>query len=412
MLKGKHIVLGITGGIAAYKSASLLRLFVKAGAEVQVVITPSGKEFITPVTLSALSGKPVISEFFTANTGEWHSHVDIGLWADAMVIAPATASSIAKMTNGVADNMLITTYLSAKAPVFIAPAMDLDMMAHPSTTRNIELLRSYGNHIIEPEEGELASHLVGKGRMAEPEEIFHTLERFFARRDGDMRGKKVLITAGPTYERIDPVRFIGNFSTGKMGYALADEAAARGADVTVISGPVSVRPTDPAAVEVVRVESARQMLEAAESRFEDADMVILCAAVADFAPANPAGHKIKREASDVAPVINLVKNPDIAATLGARKRAGQILIGFALETDDANANGHRKLEAKNLDMIVVNSLADKGAGFATDTNLVTIIDRVNPEPRRYSLKSKREVAADILNVALALPDTTSDKRQQ
>lgn len=412
MLKGKHIVLGITGGIAAYKSASLLRLFVKAGAEVQVVITPSGKEFITPVTLSALSGKPVISEFFTANTGEWHSHVDIGLWADAMVIAPATASSIAKMANGVADNMLITTYLSAKAPVFIAPAMDLDMMAHPSTTRNIELLKSYGNHIIEPEEGELASHLVGKGRMAEPEEIFHTLGRFFARRDGDLRGKRVLITAGPTYERIDPVRFIGNFSTGKMGYALADEAAARGAEVTVISGPVSVRPTDPDAVEVVRVESARQMLEAAESRFEDADIVILCAAVADFAPANPAYHKIKREANDATPVIELVKNPDIAATLGARKRAGQLLIGFALETDDANANGHRKLESKNLDMIVVNSLADKGAGFATDTNLVTIIDRVSPEPRRYSLKSKREVAADILDAALALPCPASDKRQQ
>ncbi len=404
MLKGKHIVLGITGGIAAYKSASLLRLFVKAGAEVQVVITPSGKEFITPVTLSALSGKPVISEFFSANTGEWHSHVDIGLWADAMVIAPATASSIAKMAHGVADNMLITTYLSAKSPVFIAPAMDLDMMAHPSTTGNIELLKSYGNHIIEPAEGELASHLIGKGRMAEPEEIFHTLERFFARRDGDMRGKRVLITAGPTYERIDPVRFIGNFSTGKMGYALADEAASRGAEVTIVSGPVSVKPADPEAVEVVRVESARQMLEATEARFDSADIVILCAAVADFAPAHPADRKIKREASDSTPVIELVKNPDIAATLGARKKAGQTLIGFALETNDAMINGLHKLKSKNLDMIVVNSLADKGAGFATDTNLVTIIDRTNPEPRRYTLKSKREVAADILDAALSLPE--------
>ncbi|MCM1029402.1 MAG: bifunctional phosphopantothenoylcysteine decarboxylase/phosphopantothenate--cysteine ligase CoaBC [Pseudoflavonifractor sp.] len=404
MLKGKHIVLGITGGIAAYKSASLLRLFVKAGAEVQVVITPAGKEFITPVTLSALSGKPVVSEFFSANTGEWHSHVDIGLWADAMVIAPATASSIAKMACGVADNMLITTYLSAKAPVFIAPAMDLDMMAHPSTIRNLEQLRSYGNHIIEPEVGELASHLVGKGRMAEPEEIFHTLERFFARRDGDMRGKRVLITAGPTYERIDPVRFIGNFSTGKMGYSLADEAAARGADVTVISGPVSVLPSDPQAVEVVKVESARQMLDATSERFDRADIVILCAAVADFAPAQAAPLKIKREASDQAPTLTLVKNPDIAATLGGRKRPGQLLVGFALETDHANENGRRKLDAKNLDMIVVNSLADPGAGFATDTNKVTIISRLSPEPHQFPLKSKREVARDIfdlINKALA-----------
>ena len=397
MLKGKHIVLGITGGIAAYKSVMLLRLLVKAGAEVQVVITPAGKEFITPVTLSALSGKPVISEFFTANTGEWHSHVDIGLWADAMVIAPATASSIAKMANGVADNMLITTYLSAKAPVFLAPAMDLDMMAHPSTQRNIATLRSYGNHIIEPAVGELASHLTGKGRMAEPQEIFNTLARYFASVEGSLKGRKVLITAGPTYERIDPVRFIGNFSTGKMGYAIADEAAARGADVTIVSGPVAVRPSDPEAVKVVGVESAREMLAAMQERVADADIVILAAAVADYAPAHPADHKIKREKSAEAPVLELIKNPDIARTLGAEKRAGQIFVGFALETDDADANGRAKLAAKNLDMIVVNSLADAGAGFGTDTNLVTIIDAATGSARRFPLKSKREVAADILD---------------
>lgn len=397
MLKGKHIVLGITGGIAAYKSVMLLRLLIKAGAEVQVVITPSGKEFITPVTLSALSGKPVISEFFTANTGEWHSHVDIGLWADAMVIAPATASSIAKMANGVADNMLITTYLSAKSPVFLAPAMDLDMMAHPSTQRNIATLRSYGNHIIEPAVGELASHLTGKGRMAEPQEIFNTLARYFASVEGSLKGRKVLITAGPTYERIDPVRFIGNFSTGKMGYAIADEAAARGADVTIVSGPVAVKPSDPEAVKVVNVESAREMLAATRERVADADIVILAAAVADYAPAHPADHKIKREKSAEAPVLELVKNPDIARTLGAEKRDGQIFVGFALETDDADANGRAKLSAKNLDMIVVNSLADAGAGFGTDTNLVTIIDAATGNARRFPLKSKREVAADILD---------------
>lgn len=397
MLKGKHIVLGITGGIAAYKSVMLLRLLIKAGAEVQVVITPSGKEFITPVTLSALSGKPVISEFFTANTGEWHSHVDIGLWADAMVIAPATASSIAKMANGVADNMLITTYLSAKSPVFLAPAMDLDMMAHPSTQRNIATLRSYGNHIIEPAVGELASHLTGKGRMAEPQEIFNTLARYFASVEGSLKGRKVLITAGPTYERIDPVRFIGNFSTGKMGYAIADEAAARGANVTIVSGPVAVKPSDPEAVKVVNVESAREMLAATRERVADADIVILAAAVADYAPAHPADHKIKREKSAEAPVLELVKNPDIARTLGAEKRDGQIFVGFALETDDADANGRAKLSAKNLDMIVVNSLADAGAGFGTDTNLVTIIDAATGNARRFPLKSKREVAADILD---------------
>lgn len=397
MLKGKHIILGITGGIAAYKSVTLLRGLVKAGAEVQVVITPAGKEFITPVTLSALSGKPVVSEFFTANTGEWHSHVDLGLWADAMVIAPATASTIAKMANGVADNMLVTTYLSAKAPVFVAPAMDLDMMAHPTTQRNIELLRSYGNHIIEPASGELASHLVGKGRMEEPEKILEILDRFFDRQQ-DLKGRKVMITAGPTYERIDPVRFIGNFSTGKMGYALADEAARRGAQVTLISGPVSVKPAEPS-VNVVHVESARQMLAECENFWPETDIAIMAAAVADYAPAHPADRKIKREHTDV-PTIELVKNPDIAATLGKTKTVDQLLIGFALETDNAIANAEEKIRRKNLDMIVVNSLQDKGAGFGTDTNKISIITHSGVRTD-YDLKSKRAVAADIFDAVAA-----------
>ena len=393
VLKGKHIILGITGGIAAYKSASLVRLLVKRGAEVQVVITPSGKEFITPVTLSALTGKPVICDFFTANTGEWHSHVDLGLWADAMVIAPATACTIGKMANGVADNMLVTTYLSAKAPVFVAPAMDLDMMAHPSTTRNLNLLRSYGNHIIEPAEGELASHLVGRGRMEEPERIVEILDEFFSRSQ-PLKGKRVLITAGPTYERIDPVRFIGNFSSGKMGYALADAAAEMGADVTLVSGPVSLTPDQPG-VNVVRVESARQMLEACQNSFPEADIAIMCAAVADYAPAHPVESKIKREKSEI-PTIELVKNPDIAATLGSEKRRGQLLVGFALETDNEQVNALDKMERKNLDMIVLNSLRDAGAGFSTDTNKVTIFTRSGAKTP-LPLKPKKEVARDILN---------------
>lgn len=398
-LKGKHIILGITGGIAAYKSAMLLRLLVKAGAEVQVVMTPNAKEFITPVTLSTLSGKPVISEFFTANTGEWHSHVDLGLWADAMVIAPATASTIGKMANGVADNMLVTTYLSSKAPVFVAPAMDLDMMAHPSTTRNLALLRSYGNHIIEARAGELASHLTGKGRMEEPERIVEVLDRFFGR-SLDLAGKHILITAGPTYERIDPVRFIGNYSSGKMGYALAEEAAARGARVTLVSGPVSIAHDFSPSVDVVRVESARQMLDACEAAFADADAAIMCAAVADYAPADPSDTKIKREGNEP-PVIRLVKNPDIARTLGERKRSGQILVGFALETDHEGDNAISKLKSKNLDMIVLNSLRDAGAGFSTDTNKITVYTadgRTVPFP----LKDKREVADDILDIMLTL----------
>ncbi len=394
-LKGKHIILGITGGIAAYKSVVLLRLLVKAGAEVQVVITPAGKEFITPVTLSALSGKPVICDFFTANTGEWHSHVDIGLWADAMVIAPATACTLAKMATGVADNMLVTTYLSAKAPVFVAPAMDLDMMAHPSTLRNLETLKADGVTVIEPETGELASHLIGRGRMEEPERIAEVLDRFFAVGQS-LVGKKVLITAGPTYERIDPVRFIGNFSTGKMGYALAAEAARRGAEVTMVSGPTAM--PKPAGVHVINVESARQMLKAVEAVFDGTDIAIMAAAVADYAPEHYTDHKIKREHDDV-DCIRLVKNHDIAATLGRKKKPGQFIVGFALETDNGIANACEKLERKNLDMIVLNSLSDKGAGFGTDTNKITVITRDGETA--FPLKSKAEVAADIIDCITA-----------
>lgn len=393
VLKDKNIIVGISGGIAAYKSASLVRLLVKAGAQVQVVITPNGKEFITPVTLSTLSGRPVISEFFTANTGEWHSHVSLGLWADAMVIAPATASTLAKMATGVADNMLITTYLSIKAPVFVAPAMDLDMMAHPTTTRNLETLRRDGVTIIEPATGELASHLVGRGRMEEPEAIVKVLEHFFAN-GRSLSGKHVLITAGPTYERIDPVRFIGNFSTGKMGYALALEAAARGARVTLVSGPTALRVTHPA-ITRVDVESAAQMYSAAKEAFADADIAIMAAAVADYAPAHPAEHKIKRE-KDGIDSIQLIKNPDIAAALGEIKKPGQLLVGFALETDHAIPNAEEKLRRKHLDAIVVNSLADEGAGFGVDTNRIAICTP-GGGCAQFELKSKAEVAADIFN---------------
>jgi phosphopantothenoylcysteine decarboxylase/phosphopantothenate--cysteine ligase len=399
MLKGKHIILGISGGIAAYKSAILARLLIKAGAEVQVVITPNGKEFITPVTLSALTGKPVISEFFTANTGEWHSHVDLGLWADAMVIAPATASTIGKMANGIADNMLITTYLSAKAPVFIAPAMDLDMMKHPSTQRNIELLKSYGNHIIEPTEGELASHLVGKGRMEEPENIVKVLENFFAENQS-LCGKHVMITAGPTYERIDPVRYIGNFSSGKMGYAIAEEAASRGACVTLISGPVALKAKHPS-IEVIDVESARQMYDACLENFNSVDIAIMAAAVADYRPTFYLDKKIKREKTELE-TLELTMNPDIAAALGKIKRQGQVLVGFALETDDAAANAAHKLQKKNLDMIVVNSLADDGAGFQTDTNKISLQFADGRDAKSFALKSKTAVAKDILDNIIIL----------
>lgn len=393
MLKGKHIILAITGGIAAYKSAILLRLLVKAGAEVQVIMTPNAKQFITPLTLSTLSGKPVISEFFTANTGEWHSHVDLGLWADAMIVAPATASTIAKMATGVADNMLVTTYLSAKAPVFVAPAMDLDMMAHPSTVRNIQLLKSYGNLIIEPASGELASHLVGKGRMEEPENILKVINDYFSGCES-LVGKKILITAGPTYENIDPVRFIGNYSSGKMGYAIADKAAERGAEVTLISGPVSIVPGN-SSINLVKVRSAKEMLKACEDVFPNVDLAIMTAAVADYAPAEVYSNKIKREKNGI-DHLTLVKNPDIVATLGAKKKTDQRIVGFALETEDEINNAIDKLKRKNLDMIVVNSLKVEGAGFGTDTNKVSICFK-DRSRKDFDLKSKTAVAEDILD---------------
>ncbi len=394
MLKGKHIILGITGGIAAYKCATLTRLLVKAGAEVQVIMTPNAKQFIQPLTLSTLSGKPVISEFFTANTGQWNSHVDLGLWADALIIAPATASTIGKMANGVADNMLVTTYLSAKAPVFVAPAMDLDMMRHPSTVRNLELLRSYGNHIIEPAEGELASHLIGKGRMEEPENIVKALDLYFAANE-DLEGKRVLITAGPTIEKIDPVRFISNFSSGKMGFALAEECARRGALVTLVAGPVSLK-TPNENIARIDVTTAVEMHDAVMAALPESDAVILCAAVADYRVANVADSKIKREKNQN-PVIELTPNPDIARAVGQAKRDDQVTVGFALETDNEHANAQGKLERKNLNFIVMNSLRDKNAGFQVDTNKVTIFTDKG-EMIEGECKSKRDVAHDIVDV--------------
>ena len=390
-LQGKKIVLGITGSIAAYKAAVLIRLLIKKGAEVQVVITPAGKEFITPITLSALTSKPVISEFFAQRDGSWHSHVALGQWADAMLIAPATASSIGKMAHGVADNMLITTYLSMKAPVFVAPAMDLDMFAHPSTTENLNTLRRYGNHIIEPAEGELASHLVGKGRMEEPENIVAYLERYFAQAQ-ELAGKKIVITAGPTYEKIDPVRFIGNYSSGKMGFALAEECAARGAEVTLVAGPVQMKATHPN-IHRIDVESCAEMYAATTEAFKTADCGILCAAVADFTPEATAETKIKREGDDL--VLRLKPTHDIAAALGQMKQPHQHLIGFALETNDEVAHAQSKLERKNLDFIVLNSLNDNGAGFRHDTNKITIITAT--EVKEYPLKNKSEVARDIVD---------------
>lgn len=394
MLAGKNIILGITGGIAAYKAASLVRLLVKAGAEVQVIMTPNAKEFIAPLTLSTLSGKPVISEFFTANTGQWNSHVDLGLWADAMIVAPATASTIAKMANGVADNMLVTTYLSAKAPMFVAPAMDLDMFKHPTTKRNLDLLRSYGNHIIEPAAGELASHLIGKGRMEEPENIVKVLDAYFDQ-SLDMKGRRVLITAGPTYEKIDPVRFIGNFSSGKQGFALALECAERGAQVTLVAGPVSLAIEHPG-VNRIDVTSADEMHRTVLDNIESQDVAIMCAAVADYKVENELDHKIKREKGD-APTLVLVKNPDIAKAVGAVKKPGQVLVGFALETDNEDVYAHEKLAKKNLDFIVLNSLKDKGAGFQVDTNKVKIIESDGSETI-FPCKDKRMVAKDIVDL--------------
>lgn len=398
VLKGKHIVLGITGGIAAYKSAVLARLFVKAGAEVQVIMTPNAREFITPLTMSTLTGKPVITEFFTANTGEWHSHVDLGLWADAFVVAPATASSISKMANGVADNMLITSYLSTRAKVFIAPAMDLDMMEHPSTVRNIELLKSYGNIIIEPASGELASHLIGKGRMEEPENILTTVESFF-KSELNLKGKKVIITAGPTYEKIDPVRFIGNYSSGLMGFSLANEAARRGAEVVLITGPVGNISLH-SEVKRFDVESALEMYDVTLKEFKDCDIAILAAAVADYRPETCSDKKIKREGNEP-PVIKLVKNPDIAAALGKIKQKNQILVGFALETDHELENAKDKIERKNLDAIVLNSLRDKGAGFGVNTNKIAVLT-AGGDTKNYPLKTKQEVASDIFDSIISL----------
>ncbi len=390
MLKGKKIVLGITGSIAAYKAAVLTRLLIKQGAEVQIVITPAGKEFITPITLSALTSKPVISEFFSQRDGTWHSHVDLGLWADAMLIAPATAATIGKMAHGIADNMLITTYLSMKAPVFVAPAMDLDMFAHPSTSRNLDILRSYGNHIIEPASGELASHLVGKGRMEEPEQIVQVLEEYF-RASATLQGKHIMITAGPTYEQIDPVRFIGNYSSGRMGFALAEACAERGAEITLISGPVELKTTHPA-IHRIDVQSAAEMYAEAVKAFPATDVGILCAAVADFTLEQTAKTKIKREKDDL--LLRLKPTQDIAASLGKMKQPHQRLVGFALETNDEVNHAKEKLQRKNFDFIVLNSLKDKGAGFRVDTNKITILSAT--EQQIFPLKDKRAVANDII----------------
>lgn len=393
MLKGKKIVLGITGSIAAYKACLLIRQLIKRGAEVQVVITPAGKEFITPITLSALTHKPVISEFFSQRDGTWNSHVDLGLWADAMVVAPCTASTLGKMAHGIADNMLITTYLSMKAPVFIAPAMDLDMYRHPSTQANMKTLLSYGNHIIEPESGFLASGLEGKGRMEEPEVIADRLDQFFSENSqpSPIAGKKVVITAGPTYEKIDPVRFIGNYSSGKMGFAIAEECLRRGADVTLVAGPVSL--TCSSGIRRLDVESCQDMYDATTSEFADADVAILAAAVADFRPALVADRKIKRGKDDM--VITLCPTHDIAAALGASKKAGQTLVAFALETNDEEANAMRKLEKKNADFVVLNSLRNEGTCFRTDQNQIEILSRDGKTS--YEKKSKADTASDIVD---------------
>lgn len=389
MLKGKKIVLGITGSIAAYKSCLIIRELIKRGAEVQVVITPAGKEFITPITLSALTHNPVISEFFSQRDGTWNSHVDLGLWADAMLIAPCTASSIGKMANGIADNMLITTYLSMKAPVFIAPAMDLDMYKHPSTQANLEKLKEYGNNIIEPASGYLASGLEGKGRMEDPEKIVETLDRQFSKKD--LKGKQIMITAGPTYEKIDPVRFIGNYSSGKMGFAIAEECYQRGADVTLISGPVSMKCSD--GINRIDVENCENMYNETTKAFNNCDAAILCAAVADFKPENVADKKIKRENNDL--IIKLKSTHDIAASLGKIKSSKQKIVAFALETNDEEMNAKHKLEKKNADFIVLNSTRISGTTFRSDENQITIISKDGK--KEYDKKPKSEVATDIID---------------
>ncbi len=394
MLNGKKIVLGITGSIAAYKACLIIRQLVKRGAEVQVVITPAGKEFITPVTLAALTRKPVISEFFASRDGSWHSHVELGMWADAMVIAPATASTIGKMANGIADNMLVTTYLSMKAPVFVAPAMDLDMYAHPATQANIERLRAAGNIIMEPASGALASGLEGKGRMEEPEDIVKKLDMYFDEKyyaNSPLWGKTVLITAGPTHEKIDPVRFIGNYSSGKMGFALAEECARRGAKVKLVAGPVSMNASE--RIERIDVETTEEMFDATVKAFDKADAAILCAAVADFKPAKVADNKIKRGENGL--TLQLQPTHDIAAELGRRKKRDQILVGFALETNDEERNAKDKLQRKKLDFIVMNSTRNKGTTFGCDDNQVTIIS--NTAEKEFPKKPKTEVARDIID---------------
>lgn len=393
MLQGKRIVLGITGSIAAYKAAALARLLIKRGAEVQIVITPAGKEFITPITLSALTSKPVISEFFSGRDGTWNSHVDLGLWADAMLIAPASANTIGKMAHGIADNMLLTTYLSMKAPVFVAPAMDLDMYAHGSTADNLALLKSRGNIIIEPASGFLASHLEGKGRMQEPEIIVSELEDYF-RTQCQCLNRRVLITAGATHEAIDPVRYIGNHSTGKMGIALADAYAARGADVTLILGPTHLKPMR-SEVHVVEVHTALDMLTATEAHIANVDIAIFAAAVSDYRPEQCASSKIKREKGETMS-LNLVRNPDIAATMGAKKRANQYFVCFALETDSGEEEALRKLRAKGANAVVLNSLATLGAGFGHDTNQVNVFS-VTGKTQKSKLLSKQQIAESIIN---------------
>ncbi len=395
MLKGKKIVLGITGSIAAYKACLIIRGLIKRGAEVQVVITPAGKEFITPITLSALTRKPVISEFFSQRDGSWNSHVDLGLWADAMLIAPCTASTLGKMANGIADNMLITTYLSMKAPVFIAPAMDLDMFAHPSTQHNIQTLLSYGNIFIEPQSGFLASGLEGKGRMEEPEVIIDALDSFFYEKKTQLKGKKIMITAGPTYEKIDPVRFIGNYSSGKMGFALAEDCNGRGGVVRVISGQSCL--SCGTNINRINVESCQEMYNAAIDNFNKCDAAILCAAVADFKPKKTEDKKIKREKDDLC--LQLSPTNDIAKELGKRKAKHQILVGFALETNDEDANARKKLEKKNLDFIVLNSTRNEGTTFQSDDNKIKIIRKTSEI--EYSKKNKKVVACDIIDQLVA-----------
>ena len=392
MLRGKHIILGVTGSIAAYKAATLTRLLVKEGASVKVVMTPLAKEFITPLTMATLSKSPIMVDFYNPENGDWNSHVDLGLWADLYLIAPASANTIGKMAGGIADNLLLTTYLSAKCPVMVAPAMDLDMYKHPATQRNLKVLQSFGNIIIEPESGELASGLIGKGRMEEPEKIVSFITDYFARQ-ADFKDKKVVVTAGPTYEKIDPVRFIGNYSSGKMGLAIAEELAGRGAEVVLVCGPVNLK-TCHSAIRRVDVESAAQMYEVTSKEFVNSDVAVLSAAVADFTPKEKADHKIKRGKDDL--LLELLPTKDIAAELGRIKTASQLLVGFALETNDEEVNALSKMQRKNLDMIVLNSLNDKGAGFSVDTNKVTILDKAG-DKTVYELKTKVEVAKDIVD---------------